>query len=340
MKHFLEKLTITILSICIAITSFTVVLAADTITVYVNGERIHFDVDPVTENDRTLVPMRSIFEALGATVGWDETTSTATAVNGSDTLQIKIDSTVLMKNGREIILDVPARLIGGRTLVPVRAVSEGLGAEVEWDAEGSRVLITTGMDYNYMTDEQKAMLKEKAEDIRGDFVNRGLSYGVLVEYPEIGAYINQKDQEAINYVYDRWVDSAFSDILAIKRLSDPDFMIPQGQTIRQMTDKFLITLKEAGLHPADYFDTTFEDLADGRTMLLLNFKTTTHQFSGKYFGIVAMSDEQVRCFIAQPSSSGQNLFFCEALGDMKVKAIGNCGPEVSDFITAVNDFIK
>ncbi len=113
------------------------------IKVYVDGERLEFDVDPVTEDDRTLVPMRAIFEALGATVEWDDDTQTATAERGGDVVAVTIDSEMLYKNGRAVVLDVPARMIDDRTLVPVRAISESFDAEVEWIEETQSVIITT-----------------------------------------------------------------------------------------------------------------------------------------------------------------------------------------------------
>ncbi|GEM_PF-582477 len=116
------------------------------IRVMVDGAELAFDVDPVIENDRTLVPMRLIFEALGAKVDWDEATRTALAVKGDVKISITIDSAELMKNSKAVALDAPARLIGGRTLVPVRAVSEGMGAKVDWDEASRMVQIVTSED--------------------------------------------------------------------------------------------------------------------------------------------------------------------------------------------------
>lgn len=113
------------------------------IRVMVDGAELAFDVDPVIENDRTLVPMRLIFEALGAKVDWDEATRTALAVKGDVKISITIDSAELMKNSKAVALDAPARLIGGRTLVPVRAVSEGMGAKVDWNEASRTVQIVT-----------------------------------------------------------------------------------------------------------------------------------------------------------------------------------------------------
>ncbi len=135
-----------IISLCMALTLICApVYGVDEmpIRVVVNGEELVFDVDPVIENDRTLVPLRAIFEALGADVSWDEASRTANAVKGEVEIAITIDSADMMKNGKAVLLDAPARLIGGRTLVPVRAVSEGLGAKVDWKEDSRTVQINT-----------------------------------------------------------------------------------------------------------------------------------------------------------------------------------------------------
>ena len=104
------------------------------IRIRINGEELILDQEPVMENDRVLVPLRGIFEALDAEVVWDETTQTVTATRGEGfiVLRLQIGSDTLLINEREVILDVPAKIVNGRTLVPVRAVTEAFGAEVEW----------------------------------------------------------------------------------------------------------------------------------------------------------------------------------------------------------------
>lgn len=113
------------------------------IAVLCNGSFVQFDQPPVLENDRVLVPMRAIFEALGAEVSWDESTQTVAAVKDGTTITLQIGSCTMTKNGEAIELDVAPKLVGGRTLVPVRAVSEGLGANVEWNEETRTVTVTT-----------------------------------------------------------------------------------------------------------------------------------------------------------------------------------------------------
>lgn len=102
-------------------------------TVMLNGKMLAFDVPPLIENGRTLVPLRRIFESLGALVGWDNTTQTVTATKGNIQIKLQIGGQSAFKNGAAVRLDVPAKIIGGRTLVPLRFVSESLGAQVGWD---------------------------------------------------------------------------------------------------------------------------------------------------------------------------------------------------------------
>lgn len=104
------------------------------IQVYVDGKALSFDQPPVIIEDRTLVPMRGIFQALGSEVVWSEPTQTITSTRGSDTVVLKIGDTGLYKNGQLVYsMPVPAKIISDRTLVPIRAISEAFGAEVAWD---------------------------------------------------------------------------------------------------------------------------------------------------------------------------------------------------------------
>ena len=112
------------------------------ISVVLNGTTLVFDQPPVIENGRTLVPLRAIFEALGATVEWDPTTQTVTAKKDDITVTLVIGRDQLVKNGKSIQLDVAAKIVGGRTMVPARAVAESFGAKVDWDESTKSVIIT------------------------------------------------------------------------------------------------------------------------------------------------------------------------------------------------------
>ncbi len=119
----------------------TVPVLADNISVYLDGQRLEFDVPPQLVNGRTMVPMRKIFESLGAAVSWDDPSQTATGKKGDTIINITIDSKTLFKNGVPKVLDVAPALIDGRTLVPARAIAESFDCKVEWVEESQSVHI-------------------------------------------------------------------------------------------------------------------------------------------------------------------------------------------------------
>lgn len=112
-------------------------------TVMLNEEELSFDVPPVMENGRTLVPLRAIFEALGAKVDWDASNQTITATKGSTQVKLQVGGKTAYKNGATVNLDVPAKMVNNRTMVPLRFVSESLGAKVGWNESKQTVEITT-----------------------------------------------------------------------------------------------------------------------------------------------------------------------------------------------------
>ncbi|MCK8058343.1 MULTISPECIES: clostripain-related cysteine peptidase [unclassified Fusibacter] len=140
-KHLLPCLLILILF------SLPITHALPTINVYVNDERVDFvDVSPyINEDNRTMVPIRFISEALGATVSWDGTTKTVTIIKGDITLKLPIGSKEITVNGLVYSVDTPAVLVSGRTMVPVRFPAEFLGSDVQWDGATRSVLIDSSV---------------------------------------------------------------------------------------------------------------------------------------------------------------------------------------------------
>ena len=96
-----------------------------------NGK--YLDFDGTIRESRTLVPMREIVEGLGGEVLWDSDSFTATAKIDGKTISMSIGNNVITVDDTEIVIDVPAQLINEKTMLPVRALCENLGAEVGWD---------------------------------------------------------------------------------------------------------------------------------------------------------------------------------------------------------------
>ncbi|AEI45360.1 hypothetical protein KNP414_06841 [Paenibacillus mucilaginosus KNP414] len=115
----------------------------DTIKVDLNGSAVRFDTFPVLNGNTAMVPMRRIFELLGADMEWDESTSTVMAVKGETMIRITIGSDSASIGDRQVPLDKPATLVDGLTLVPVRFIAETFGAEVVWDEVTHTIQITT-----------------------------------------------------------------------------------------------------------------------------------------------------------------------------------------------------
>ena len=116
---------------------------APVIQVLLDSKPLSFDTAPINEGGRILVPMRHIFEALGATVDWDPTSKTATAIRNDRTVRLQIGAREAFINDQAYKLDVPGKIVGGRTLAPLRFVGEAFGADVKWDGATQTVIITS-----------------------------------------------------------------------------------------------------------------------------------------------------------------------------------------------------
>lgn len=113
------------------------------IAVYLDGKRMEFESPPQLINGNTMVPMRAIFESLGAEVKWDEKTRTVTAVKPGVTVQLTIGKQEAIKNGQVIKLSASPQIINNTTFVPLRFVSEELGTKVGWINQPQTVTIST-----------------------------------------------------------------------------------------------------------------------------------------------------------------------------------------------------
>lgn len=112
------------------------------ITITVDGVPLYPDVAPQTIENRTMVPVRVILEAMGAEVNWDNDSQTVTGTRDGKIVKLQLGNKKASINGEEFILDVPATSTNQRTLVPVRFIAESLGSGVSWDSKTKTVLIS------------------------------------------------------------------------------------------------------------------------------------------------------------------------------------------------------
>lgn len=153
-----KKVASVALSLAIVVSSFTgvTVLAAESVSaaqvqlseyrevkVIIDGTTQTFSQPAVIVDGSTLVPMRGVFESLGATIKWDNATRTVTATKDKTTIVLTIGKNYAHVNGTKVVLAKEALILNGSTMVPLRFVAEALGSKVGWDAPTYTATITS-----------------------------------------------------------------------------------------------------------------------------------------------------------------------------------------------------
>src|SRR5665647_2186531 len=119
-------------------------VTAKTIFIFLDGKKMEFKLQqPANYSGRVLVPLRDIFEALGAKIEWEDSTKTVTAKKNDLIITYKVESLMGNRNNEIIQIPVPGRLVEGTTMIPLRFVGEALGAAVSWDEHSKTVLISS-----------------------------------------------------------------------------------------------------------------------------------------------------------------------------------------------------
>lgn len=149
-----RKIGMTLLSVLMVFSiAATSVSAANTVYVQVDGKNVTFpDAKPYVESNRVLIPVRFVSESLGAKVDYKKETvgnrvsRTVYVTLGDKNISLEVNSNKVLVDGSIVTLDVPARVKQERVFVPLRFVSEALGATVEWKSSQSLVSIFTGKE--------------------------------------------------------------------------------------------------------------------------------------------------------------------------------------------------
>lgn len=225
MKRFAKKLIRLSLCLTVIVTPFNAVYGSSPIGISINGRTIASDVSPVMEDGRTLVPIRVISENLGAEVKYDAQTKKVTITKDSTNLVLTLNQKQIIVNGKTQTIDVPAKAVKGRTLVPIRVVSENLNCTTVWDANKKMVIITTGgADTGIGTDTPSTDVDSWGRGIRTSNLPKGAEYFPYIcddvpnwAYEEIIAYMKNTNgravwsgygKDAFGTVYPAWKESA------------------------------------------------------------------------------------------------------------------------------------
>ena len=141
------KKVLFILSLVLLLALSSVSAFADDVIINIDSTKVEFNEELgfpfVDENDRTQVPFRATLEKYGAKVEWNNEDRIAIATKDEIVVEVPIDGSYILKNGEEIPVDTAARIVNGRTYLPIRAVIEAFGSDVEWDVALNTVVITT-----------------------------------------------------------------------------------------------------------------------------------------------------------------------------------------------------
>ncbi|MCG1011088.1 N-acetylmuramoyl-L-alanine amidase [Tepidanaerobacter sp. GT38] len=275
-KIFFATLFLLILSIpvlCMA--------SAKPIEIYINGEKIESDVAPIIVNDRTLAPVRVISENLGAEVYWDNDNRQVQIITSSKTIILKIDDVKALVNGQEVVLDVPAKIVNDRTLVPLRFLSESLGADVSWDNDLRRVIINRAdakvVDLAYEVIEGKPTVV-----ITGD---SPLEYSAVEIQDDRRLAIDVKGrldtQNNALYVYDSCLEKAIAGEISIE---PPITRIVLELSSNAAYKTYSSPDKKSIFVSFTYFDNILEDLTfENKKRQFIAEITTTNAANADYF---------------------------------------------------------
>lgn len=269
-----------------AVDSAKTTVAPD-ITVMVDGMKVTFDQPPAIRDGRTLVPMRAIFEALGAVVSWDDQDKLVTADKRFEHISLKIGSSDMQVGDKAVKLDVPAEIMNGRTLVPARAVAEALGADVKWDAATKVVTIASKQGAHHITD---MYATTQVKDDQGKVILDGRAAYPVIANSNKSTFIDSLNaafaKTANDYIKSLSGDptdqakkahtsgAGISASLPYEYIMSFDVTYDQGNLVSMNVRKMSST---GGAHPMTEMNSTVSDLSTGKTLALTDILKGTQQ---------------------------------------------------------------
>ena len=138
-----KRILTLILALCMLASLSIPAFAEYPITVIVGGDEIYTDVAPMIINGRTMLPVRAVFEAIGADVDYIDEERKVVATKDDKTIEFVIDSNIMTVDGEDTTIDVPATIVNSRTLAPLRACAEAFDLEVGWDDVSRTAIVKT-----------------------------------------------------------------------------------------------------------------------------------------------------------------------------------------------------
>ena len=167
-----KKIAIIILVLNLIFCSVSSFAMEKPVTVYIDGVMVQSDVSPIIVSDRVMLPIRSITEHIGGKVLWNDETKCVTLIKEDNLINLFVGNNAAFVNNEKVKLDVPALIIQGRTMVPVRFVSESFNMDVEWEDATKTVYISKKQE----ADEEQKVTLDSVEIREGEtFVEVNIS---------------------------------------------------------------------------------------------------------------------------------------------------------------------
>lgn len=243
-----------------------------------DGQKLSFDQPPIMVNDRVMVPIRTIFESLGYSVQWNGNLQMATAKKAGNEITVRIDDPVISHTKGSYTCDVPPMIINGRTLVPVRAISECAGCTVDWRSSTQTVMIfdgsiTDNTDLFWRSIEGVWVDLSQAKSNRGD-----------VTFP----FYQINDKDMVYGVYPGGYDRT-GEITNVKEVSNYTFDF----TLYYPAGNFMMEY-----YPAEYIDCTIKLLGAPSNVYAIRFLNSTYDANWTFMGADLEATKQaVRSYV-------------------------------------------
>lgn len=198
----MKKLKKVTLMLAMSLTMITSSVFAQNVKITLNGNEVKTDVAPFIKENRTLVPIRFISEALEYDVKWDNENRTVTINNNNKNMVLTINNKNINVDGQSKTTDVAPALYNNRTYVPIRFISENFGINVDWDNE-NRTVVLENNKYSNLSKEENEYLntisnytkitEDKFNEIKSYFFENASKYSndeIVAKFNELSSEIN------------------------------------------------------------------------------------------------------------------------------------------------------
>lgn len=288
-------------------------------------------------------------------MNWDDDTQTVTAVQDDVIIIMQIDNDVISVSGNDIILDVAPQLIDSRTLVPVRAVAEGLDAKVDWDNDTQTVIITKADD---VVDTSSKPARYPEYGILYGYGDDGiaeLQYNAryLFEQQILPQNIFGYEKETIDYINSSNINKMEENILSIWELAAANVIINDaelsGENLNLDNEDELWTLVDErrpiyGLDDKHIVDVTLEKVDSNTNAIIVELLDTKWTMLSKYIGIAYNKTVGLKCFTLEKSldivgDGNAQYMFCHVEGDSR-GSYYTVKDNKQAFVTAIKDVMN